>query len=476
MLGRTVMFRFNVGPIPVQVHGSHLLFSALLGWSWRPPSEGAWPANVLADPSLPGQGAAMAGWLLLFVAMAFVSILAHEMGHALVSVAFGYRPTVELVALGGVTRPNANETIPWFKEVTLTLAGPGMGLLLSLLSVVGLHLVPGGTTLSLVLHQMAWMNGVWSVFNLLPIAPLDGGQVATAVLIRVFGRVGFLFAQVLTLVLAAGVGLLAARTGGALTLMLVVMVGIRAVQMISAYQRGEMPALEPSHPSEVVFREAVARFQAGKLDEARGLGEQALGLEMTPSLRGRYQHLLGWVAVKEGEGRRALDHFSQVGGGASVEPQALAAAFSLVGDEARALPLWAQAAEVTGDATVRHEYAGALLRAGRLDEARALPGVELGAAWGCAERLLFLRGDFTAAAGAGEAAFREHPTAPGAYDVACAWARAGREEDALGWLERASELGFRDVHYAETDEDLEALHGQPGFAAWLARLRESAAR
>ncbi|MBM4378161.1 MAG: tetratricopeptide repeat protein [Deltaproteobacteria bacterium] len=470
------MFRFNVGSIPVQVHGSHLLFSALLGWSWRPPPHGAWPASALADPSLPGQGAAMAAWVGLFVAMAFVSILAHELGHAFVSLAFGYRPTVDLVALGGLTRPNANETIPWFKEVTLTLAGPGMGLLLCLLALIGVHLVPGGTTAALVLNQLAQMNGVWSVFNLLPIAPLDGGQVATAVLIRVFGRVGFLFAQVLTLVLAVALGLFALRTGGMLTLLLVVMVGIRAVQMVGAYQRGEMPALEPSHPSEVAFREAVSLFQAGRLDEAQRMGERALALEMTPSLRGRFQHLLGWAAVKLGQGRRALDHFSQVGAGATVEPQALAAAFSLVGDEGRALPLWAQAAEETGDATVLHEYAGALLRAGREAEARALPGVDAGAAWACAERLLFLRGDFAGAATAGEAAFRERATAQAAYDVACAWARAGHVEAALGWLERAAPLGFRDVHYAETDEDLRPLHGHPSFRAWLDGLQESGAR
>jgi len=460
----------------VQVHGSHLLFSALLGWSWRPPSHGAWPASVLADPSLPGQAAAMAGWVALFVVMAFVSILAHELGHAFVSLAFGYRPTVDLVALGGLTRPNANETVPWFKEVTLTLAGPGMGLVLCLLSVIGGHLVPGGTTLSLVLNQMALMNGVWSIFNLLPIAPLDGGQVATAVLIRMFGRVGFLFAQVLTLLLAAGLGLFALSTGGALTLMLVVMVGIRAVQMISAYHRGEIPALEPTHPSEVVFRETVSLFQAGRTDEAQRMGERALGLEMTPSLRSRYQHLLGWAAVKLGEGRRALDHFSQVGAGVQVEPQALAAAFSLVGDEARAIPLWAQAAEETRDATVLHEYAGAMLRAGREAEARTLPGVDAGVAWACAERLLFLRGDFAAAAAAGEAAFRERATVQAAYDVACAWARAGQAETALDWLERAGSLGFRDVHYAETDEDLRALHGSPGFSAWLDGLRQSGER
>jgi Zn-dependent protease len=484
MLAPTVMFSFRVGSIPVQVHGSHLLFSAILSMSWlngvRATHEAVagrvgWPVSVLARPDLPGQGLALAGWVALFVAMAFVSILAHELGHAWASRAFGYRPAVDLVALGGLTRPNANETIPWFKEVTLTLAGPGMGLLLCLVSLLGERLVPDGSTANLVLSQMAQMNGLWSIFNLLPIAPLDGGQVMQAVLIRVFGRVGFLVAQVVTLLLALGLSVLFFSGAGPMALIILGLVGFRAVQMIGAYQRGEAPALEPTHPSEVAFREAVDLFQAGRLDEARRLAGNALVLDMTPSLRSRYHHLIGWVALKQGEGRAALDAFSQVSG-REVEPQALAAAFSLVGDEARALPLWEQAAQQTADATVRHEFAGALLRAGREAEARGLPGVQMEAAWACAERLLFLRGDFAAAAAAGEAAFREHPTASKAYDIACARARAGQAEQALSWLEQAARLGYLDGHYARTDDDLRPLHGHPGFDAWLTRLEESAGR
>jgi tetratricopeptide (TPR) repeat protein len=219
----------------------------------------------------------------------------------------------------------------------------------------------------------------------------------------------------------------------------------------------------------------VSHFQAGRLEDAKRLAGRALALDMTPSLRSRYHHLLGWVGLKQGEGRMALDHFSQVSG-REVEPQALAAAFSLVGDEARALPLWEQAAQQTGDATVLHEFAGALLRAGREAEVRGLPGVQMEAAWACAERLLFLRGDFAAAAAAGEAAFREHPTAGKAYDVACARARAGQAEEALSWLEQAARLGYTDGHYARTDDDLRSLHGHPSFVGWLARLGETAGR
>ena len=66
------------------------------------------------------------------------------------------------------------------------------------------------------------------------------------------------------------------------------------------------------------------------------------------------------MALKEGEGRRALDEFSQVQG-RPIEPQAIAAAFSLIGDDARGIPLWEQAARQTRDPTILHEWAGALV-------------------------------------------------------------------------------------------------------------------
>ena len=72
-----------------------------------------------------------------------------------------------------------------------------------------------------------------------------------------------------------------------------------------------------------------------------------------------------------------------------------------------------------------------------------------------------------------EAALAHAPRADIAYDAACAYARAHNVRDALRLLERARELGFRDAAYAESDEDLTALHGQPGFEQWLTALRQS---
>src|SRR4029078_10914502 len=103
------------------------------------------------------------------------------------------------------------------------------------------------------------------------------------------------------------------------------------------------------------------------------------------------------------------------------EPQALAAAFSLVGDDTRAIPLWEQAARQTGDRTTLREWEGALFRQGDVRAAAAVPGVDLATAYERAERVAFLRGAYSEAARFGEESLARRPSAARAYEVACAY-------------------------------------------------------
>jgi Zn-dependent protease len=447
------MLRFRIGRIPVEVHPGHFLMAALLGYQ----------ALGSADARL-----------VLWVAVVFVSVLLHELGHALMGRFFGYRPAIQLVWTGGFTQPNAGAPIPWHRDVLLTLAGPGLGLLFGLacLLLKGTALATSGY-LYFVLSNLVAVNIGWSLINLAPVLPMDGGRVSNAVLIRLFGRRGFLFAQLIAVIVcAAGVGWeLAVGDQSPWLIILLVVFGLRAFGGVTAYLRGDIP--DPNSAAQIPFANAQNLYRQGQLPAAKQLAEQALQAATSePKLRSRIHHLLGWIAVKEGNGREALDHFSQMQGPA-VEPQALAAAFSLVGDEARALPLWELAYREHHDPTVLHEWAGALVRDNRLDDARKLPGVDMALAYTCAERVLFIRGQFGAAAQVGLAALQEYPAADTAYDVACSLARAGDREGALRLLGRAAELGFRKPAVAAADPDLVSLHAEPRFQAWLSQLENS---
>lgn len=468
------MLRFRLGSIPIEVHFSHFAMSGVIAWlmaadALRP---GGWPGPILDHPSDPDSKLTYALLIVLWMAIVSLSVLVHELGHAVVSRAFGYRPSIQLVGLGGLTHPNANETIPWHRDVLLTLAGPFSGLALGLIAgSIGLTLTSVGP-LTFVLRALFFANVFWGAVNLLPVTSLDGGRIATAVMIRLFGRSGFLYAQVLSLLLGgAMVALGMLSPGGFLVAVIFGMNVVRAVANISGYWRGDLPPNGPTHPLELAFLQAQAQYGEGKLEPAGQLLKAIAEQDLQPQLRSRVHDLAGWVAVKLGEGRAALDHFSQVQG-LTVAPQALGAAFSLIGDESRALPLWEQAAKESNDPTLLHEWAGALIRNGQVDRARAQPGVKLALAWAAAARTWFVRKDYLRAAEASEASFRGQPNPARAYDAGCAFALAGRPDDALRMLDEAGKSGEIRADTAQWDPELVSLRNDPRFGAWLKQLRE----
>ena len=464
------MFRFRLGSIPVDVHFSHLAIAGLIAWSFVEgfPHEG-WPGPVIGQPD----GRVLYGvCIALWMSIVSVSILVHELGHAIVSRVFGYRPSIQLIGLGGLTHPNANETIPWHRDVLLTLAGPLSGLTLGLLSgALWLGLQRGGVApgpVTYVLSGLFMANLVWAVLNLLPVTSLDGGRISTAVLTRIFGRKGFLFSQLISVALALVV--IAFAWDNLLLTLILGMNVVRAMAMISGYFKGELPPAGPTHPYELAFLHAEGKYKEGKLEEAAALLKAVGDQELQPQLRARVHDLSGWIEVKLGEGRKALEHFAQVQG-LTVAPQALAAAFSLIGDETKALPLWEQAARTTRDPTLLHEWAGALIRAGQVEKARAMPGVKPALAFAAAARTSFVREDFLRAAEANEASFAEEPNAERAYDAACGYALAGKADEALRMLETVGKTGTVRADKVQWDPELVSLRTDPRFIALLERLR-----
>ena len=56
------------------------------------------------------------------------------------------------------------------------------------------------------------------------------------------------------------------------------------------------------------------------------------------------------------------------------------------------------------------------------------------------------------------------------YNLACSYALTGQTGDALATLERAMELGYRDVEFLMHDQDLVSLHDEEEFARLIARF------
>lgn len=113
----------------------------------------------------------------------FGSIFWHELGHALVATAFKLGPiSITMHGFGGLTRFRPPDK--HWKELIISLAGPIFGLTLGfgVLGGVMLFGAPQSDIAIEVVERLLFVNIVWSLFNLLPLYPLDGGQALAAFL------------------------------------------------------------------------------------------------------------------------------------------------------------------------------------------------------------------------------------------------------------------------------------------------------
>lgn len=216
--------RFEFLGVPVRIHPFFWLFSALLGMS------GA--GNDLRV-------------VVLWVACVFISILVHEFGHALMGKWFGGSPSILLYSLGGLCYSGSERTPG--QRLAVVLAGPAAGFLLFLATLLvfsllyhitpmehlallgarvgvvrnpeaifgGLAKLPHGlggegSLVREAYFQMVFINFFWTLVNLLPIWPLDGGQATQVVLTQVNRRNGLQWSHGVSFVLA---GLLAVFLG-----------------------------------------------------------------------------------------------------------------------------------------------------------------------------------------------------------------------------------------------------------------------
>jgi len=195
---------FEILGFPVRIHPLFWLVGGLLG------------LGAAGDED---QGIRLLIW---FVAL-FVSILIHELGHALTIRRFGRDAHIVLYAMGGLAiegRPSGGFGSPWslgsfesysqwqprqrtpIEQILISAAGPGIQFALLALIAAGIYAAGGvvrihhfylepsfpGRALSPhfidLLALMLQINLYWPLLNLLPVLPLDGGQIAMQVLMQ----------------------------------------------------------------------------------------------------------------------------------------------------------------------------------------------------------------------------------------------------------------------------------------------------
>lgn len=177
------MLRFSLFGFPVAVHWMFWVNAALLGGGLS-----ARTRNEMLQ-------------LLLWVVAAFVSILIHELGHALWMRRFGARVGIMLYAFGGLAMPDRG--FARWRGIVVSLAGPVVQILAGLLvsRLLGLFaLQPSWWVLAL--SFFTFVSIYWGFLNLLPIYPMDGGHILAHLLGPRRARVTYTVGMVLAVLLA----------------------------------------------------------------------------------------------------------------------------------------------------------------------------------------------------------------------------------------------------------------------------------
>lgn len=128
---------------------------------------------------------------VIWISVIFISILIHELGHALVARRFGADVAIELNGLGGLTRWGVPEgDLTPGPRALVAAAGSAVGLAFGgLVWAVSTWLGPFDEPLvRLAFRLLIYVNVFWGLLNWLPIRPLDGGHLLMSLLSKVAPR------------------------------------------------------------------------------------------------------------------------------------------------------------------------------------------------------------------------------------------------------------------------------------------------
>lgn len=206
---------FSMFGIPVRVHITFWILAAVFSW-WGQP-----------EPAL----------IIIRMMCILLSILVHELGHALVTSAFGWQPSITLYYGGGYATTVRHST---WKDIAVSAAGPAAGLTLfgiafGAIVILGVAETDVHPLLDEALFFLVVINLIWSIFNLIPIYPMDGGQITREFLVWYAPRNGLKYSLIASMITAAAVFLFAYRMGQPIMGIWVIMFGVQNYQEYQHY-------------------------------------------------------------------------------------------------------------------------------------------------------------------------------------------------------------------------------------------------
>lgn len=467
---------FTLFGIEVEVELSFWLSAILLGWSM--------------SSAIGGRAGFM--MLVLWTLIVFVSVLVHEMGHALAIRRHRIQPEITLHFMGGRTTWRALLPLGRLDQVIISAAGPFAGFALAGL-VYGIeHFFLRGMTLPLVARyailQLKFVNLWWGIFNLIPVLPLDGGHVLEHALgpkrIRITATISMLVGFGAALYFLQGGSIWAAYIMGmgAFQSLRLLQSGGTNIDESDLRPRTPVAAPEPMISAEILSilhraRDAVANDDITK---ARSLCTDLLARDPDadgappPNARREALEILAWAALSEDNTNDASAKLEEAKALGEVDA-ALVGAVHFAKREVKEARRVFENARAQGDE--RKEVVGPLIQIlieqGEVARAAAI-------AYDIADslseddarrmaQLAFEHEAFDWSARLYETAFDRAKLAEDAYEAARAHAQDAAYDRASEMLKKALAAGFKDGARVWSDKAFEAMRSREGLEELVPR-------
>ena len=394
---------------------------------------------------------------LVWTALVFTGVLLHELGHALAMRSFGFAPSITLHSLGGWTHypPGAQPTPR--QTFFITLAGPSAGLALGLVALALRAVLDAPAPLvSTALEDAIWINVGWSIVNLLPILPWDGGIILDSGLAWLTGsRKHFVVGSFSIL-------------GGALIIVGAVLTRnillgyFGAMGVWHGWNRFNLTstaqAQQQQRQEELSWWE---RLHAG--DEVEADLRFQMMTAADPAKRAQFAELLAWACLRKRDYAGARNAVKQMGNfQPSISLRARLAAAANDPDTVLAL-LSGAGAVADNDLPL---LVSALIMRERFDEVVQL-GLRHTVVADVAATRLFEAGAWAQSLELCTAERVRTGVGRFAYNEACCLCRLGRLDDAVTALQKAKTLGCPELQKLDADADLAAVRERPEVRALL---------
>ncbi len=124
---------------------------------------------------------------LVMALLLFGSVVLHELGHSIVARSQGIKVnSITLFLLGGIAAIEEESKTPG-EALQVAIAGPSVSIALFVLLTLLSYILPTSSLASLMMGDLARINLILALFNLIPGLPLDGGQIFKAAVWKVTG-------------------------------------------------------------------------------------------------------------------------------------------------------------------------------------------------------------------------------------------------------------------------------------------------